>query len=217
MITSALSKACGFAVLAIDYRLLPEHFRKAGVADCQNAYRYMLEHGPSGKSDAEEIYVAGDSAGGNLALMLSGWTRDAGLRRIDGVIAFSPSTDSTLSNPSAVRNIETDPMLGPGLGPLPRNPLLSPVFGDLGDLPPTLVQVSDCEMLFDHSLRYVNKAKAQGSPVTLQVWPDMVHVWQMFQHVLPEARDAIDEVAAFIAANRTSESAAIPRRAGGIP
>ena len=221
MITSALSQTCGLAVLAIDYRLLPEHFRKAGIADCQNAYRYMLAHGPSGKSDADEIYVAGDSAGGNLTLMLSAWTRDAGLRRMDGVIAFSPSTDSTLSNPSAVRNIETDPMLGSGLGPLarlpksirgliafikclgsPRNPLMSPLFGDLSDLPPTLVQVSDREMLYDDSLRYVNKARAHGSPVTLQVWPDMVHVWQMFQHVLPEARHAIDEVAAFVAENK---------------
>lgn len=223
MITSALSKACGVAVLAIDYRLLPEHSRKAGIADCQNAYRHMLEYGPSGKSDADEIYVAGDSAGGNLTLMLSAWTRDEDLRRMDGVIAFSPSTDSTLSNPSAVRNIDTDPMLASGLGPIarlpksirglialvkclasPRNPLMSPLFGDLGGLPPTLVQVSDCEMLRDDSLRYVNKARSQGSPVTLQVWPGMAHVWPMFQHVLPEARQSIDEVAAFVAANSAS-------------
>lgn len=223
MITSALSKACCVAVLAIDYRLLPEHSRKAGIADCQNAYRYMLEYGPSGKSEAGEIYVAGDSAGGNLTLMLSAWTRDERLRCMDGVIAFSPSTDSTLSNPSAVRNIETDPMLASGLGPLarlpksirglialvkclasPRNPRMSPLFGDLGDLPPTLVQVSDCEMLRDDALRYVNKARSQGSPVTVQVWPHMVHVFQMFQHVLPEARQAIDEVAGFIDANRQS-------------
>jgi acetyl esterase/lipase len=60
-------------------------------------------------------------------------------------------------------------------------------------------------MLLDDSLRYVNKARAQGSPVTLQVWPDMVHVWPMFQHVLPEARQAIDEVAAFLAANRSRQ------------
>jgi len=233
MITSALSKACRVAVLAIDYRLLPEHFRKAAIADCQNAYRYMLGYGPSGNSDAEEIYVAGDSAGGNLTLMLSAWTGDAGLRRMDGVIAFSPSTDSTLSNPSAVRNIETDPMLGSGLGPLarlpksirlsiafikclgsPRNPLMSPLFGDLSDLPPTLVQISDREMLFDDSLRYVNKARAQGSPVTLQVWPDMVHVWQMFQHVLPEARHAIDEVAAFLAENKSGRTAVFNEKQG---
>ena len=225
MITSALSESCGVAVLAIDYRLLPEHLRRTAIADCQNAFRYMLEHGPSGKSAAEEIYVAGDSAGGNLTLMLSAWSRDEGLRPMDGVIAFSPSTDSTFSSPSAVRNIETDPMLGAGLGRLarlpapirallafsmclasPRNPLMSPLFGNLSNLPPTLVLVSDREMLFDDSLRYVNKAQAQGSSVILQVWPGMMHVWPMFQHVLPEARDSIEEVAAFIAANRPSGS-----------
>lgn len=225
MITAALSKACGVAVLAIDYRLMPEHRRKAAIADSQNAYRFILENGPSSKGTAREVYVAGDSAGGNLALMLSAWARDENIRRMDAVIAFSPSTDSTLANPSIIKNIETDPMLGPGLGPparmpaplkalavllagqmSPRNPLMSPLFGDLSDLPPTLVQASDCEMLFDDSLRYVNKARAQGSSVTLQIWPDMVHVWQMFQHVLPEARHSIDEVAAFIAANHASAS-----------
>ena len=59
----------------------------------------------------------------------------------------------------------------------PRNPLMSPLFGDLSNLPPTLVQASDCEMLLDDSVRYVNKARSQGSPVTLQIWPEMVHVW----------------------------------------
>jgi acetyl esterase/lipase len=82
MITAALSKACGVTVLAIDYRLLPEHRRKAAIADCQNAYRFMLENGPSGKGTAHEVYVAGDSAGGNLTLMLSAWARDENIRRI---------------------------------------------------------------------------------------------------------------------------------------
>lgn len=220
MITAALSRSCGFAILAIDYRLLPEHFRRAANADCKTAYRHIIEYGPSGPRHADEIYVAGDSAGGNLTLMLSAWSRDLGLRCPDGVIAFSPSTDATLSNPSMTGNIRTDPMLGPGLGPMarlpetvrilmssltgmssPRNARMSPLFGNLDGLPPTLVQVSDSEMLRDDALRYVNKARSQGSPVTVQVWPHMVHVWQMFQHVLPEAALAIDEVAAFVAAN----------------
>ena len=225
MITAALSKACGVAVLAIDYRLMPEHRRKSAIADCQNAYRWILDNGPVGPNAANEIFVAGDSAGGNLTLMLSAWARDANVRRMDAVIAFSPSTDSTLANPSAVKNIGTDPLLGPGLGQLaklplevktlaalmaslmnPLNPLISPLFGDLSNLPPTLVLASDCEMLLDDSVRYVNKARSHGSPVTLQVWPGMVHVWPMFQHVLPEARRSIDEVAAFIAANRAPAS-----------
>ena len=223
MITSALSKSCNVAVLAIDYRLMPEHRRKSAIADCQNAYRWILDNGPVGPNAANEIFVAGDSAGGNLTLMLSAWARDANVRRMDAVIAFSPSTDSTLANPSTVKNIGTDPLLGPGLGQLarlplevktlaallaglmnPLNPLISPLFGDLSNLPPTLVLASDCEMLLDDSVRYVNKARSHGSPVTLQVWPGMAHVWPMFQHVLPEARQAIDEVAVFIAANRTS-------------
>lgn len=228
MITAALSRSCSVAVLSTDYRLLPEHCRRSAIQDCQAAYRYILGNGPSGPGDADEIFVAGDSAGGNLALMLSAWVRDEGLRHIDRVIAFCPSTDSTISNPSTVRNIRSDPMLGPGLGPFarlpdtvrillaaasglmnPRNPRMSPLFGDLADLPPTLVQVSDCEMLLDDSLRYVNKARARGSPVTVQIWPDMVHVWHMFQHVLPEASLAIDEAAAFLAANR-QKAADIP-------
>ena len=220
MITSALSKACGVSVLSIDYRLMPEHRRKSAIVDSQAALRFMLANGPYGENSADEVYIAGDSAGGNLTLMLSAWARDEKTGPITAIIAFSPSTDSTASNPSMRANIKTDPMLGPGLGPVarlpgpirsllvliagqlsPRNPLMSPLFGDLSNLPPTLVQVSDCEMLHDDSIRYVNKATAQHSPVTLQVWPDMVHVWQMFQHVSPEARQSIEEVAKFIAAN----------------
>ncbi len=223
MLTAALSGTCGVSVLAIDYRLMPENFRRSGIRDCQTAYDYMLACGPAEPGDAADIFVAGDSAGGNLTLMLSAWARDRGRQKLNAVVAFSPSTDSTLSNPSARRNRYRDPLLGPGLGPLadlpeplrlwlaaltgplnPRNPLVSPLFGDLRDLPPTLVQASDCEMLLDDALRYVNKARSQGSPVSLQVWPGMVHVFQMFQHVLPEARLAIDEVAAFLAANSSS-------------
>ncbi|MDX1404127.1 MAG: alpha/beta hydrolase [Woeseiaceae bacterium] len=226
MITAALSKACGVSVLAIDYRLFPEHFRRAAIADCKAAYRYLLENGPSGPGDAQDVYVAGDSAGGNLSLMLSAWASENQLPTMDAVVAFSPSTDSTLSNPSARRNIATDPLLGPGLGPLARLPrplrallsslmgmlnassvAMSPLFGELRNLPPTLVFASDCEMLLDDSLRYVNKARAQGSPVRLQLWPGMVHVWQMFQHVLPEARESIDEAAAFIAAHSSASQA----------
>lgn len=217
MITAALSKACGIVVLAIDYRLLPENRRIRSIRDSQTAYRWILENGPQGATAASEVFVAGDSAGGNLALMLAAWARDEGPRQLDGAIAFSPSTDATLSNGAMRKNIGSDPMLGPGLGAIvrlhaavrlpaialagmmsPRNPLVSPLFGDLSNLPPTLVQASDCEMLFDDCVRYVNKAHSQGSTVSLQVWPDMVHVWQMFQHVLPEARLAIDEVAVFI-------------------
>jgi acetyl esterase/lipase len=218
MLTAALGKLCGVAVLSIDYRLLPENRRMDSVVDCQRAYRFIVDNGPDGPALAGQVFVAGDSAGGNLALMLSAWARDEGVRLMDGVIAFSPSTDSTLEGKSFRNNIATDPMLGPALGPFarmpatlkallglllsrvnPRNPIVSPLLGRLDYLPPTLVQASDCEMLLDDARRYVNKATSQGSPAELQTWPGMVHVFQMFSHVLPESTEALENVARFVA------------------
>ena len=217
MLTATFSKSCGVAVLSVDYRLMPENKRVDSITDCQQAYRWMLENGPDGPGAAKHVYVSGDSAGGNLALMLAAWTRDEAVRPMDAVVALSPSTDSTLANPSFRNNIATDPILGPSLGPIaklpvtikaligfvggrmiPRNPLVSPLFGDLSDLPPTLVQASDCEMLLDDSRRYVNKARSQGSPANLQMWPGMVHVFQMYWHLLPEGTEALDKAALFI-------------------
>jgi acetyl esterase/lipase len=218
MLTAELSRRCGVSVLAIDYRLMPENARMDAVIDSQKGLQWILDNGPGGTGPAREIYVAGDSAGGSLALMLSAWARDNELGPVDGVIAFSPSTDSTLSGGSMTANIQTDPMLGPSLGlfarlPVklkellamagsrtsPRNPLVSPLFGDLSNLPPTLVQASDSEMLLDDARRYVDKARSQGSSVTLQTWPGMVHVWPMFHGVLPEGRQALTQVAKFVA------------------
>lgn len=218
MMTAALSRRCGVSVLAIDYRLMPENSRIDAVIDSQAGLQWMIANGPAGCGRAREIYVAGDSAGGSLALMLAAWARDEGLDCINGVIAFSPSTDSTLTGGSMTDNIPTDPMLGPSLGLLvrlpsalktllamagsrthPRNPLVSPLFGDLSGLPPTLVQASESEMLLDDARRYVEKARSQDSPVTLQTWPGMVHVWPIFHDLLPEGRQALDQVAKFVA------------------
>jgi acetyl esterase/lipase len=217
MLTAELSRRCGVSVLAIDYRLMPENSRLDSVIDTQDGLQWMLDNGPGGPAPAREIYIAGDSAGGNLALMVSAWARDKGLDPINGVIAFSPSTDSTLTGHSMTENIRTDPMLGPSLGffarmPVklkevlamagsrtsPRNPLVSPLFGNLANLPPTLVQASESEMLLDDARRYVAKARRQGSPVTLQTWPGMVHVWPMFHGILPEGRQALTQVAQFV-------------------
>lgn len=231
MITANLSKTLGIAVLSIDYRLAPENRRIHSIRDSQNAYLWLLANGPEGVADADEIYVAGDSAGGNLALMLSAWTRDAGVRNMDAVIAFAPSTDATLMGPSFRSNIKTDPLLGPPLRPLirlpswirallvlvisqvnPRNPLVSPLFGDLSNLPPTLVQSSDIECLSDDARRYVNKAVASGTRAELQVWPGMLHVFQMYGHLLPETAEAFQSVSEFVsrisAGKRTSDSQA---------
>lgn len=229
-ITSRLSRLAGVSVLAIDYRLMPENARYASIEDCQSAYAWMLDSGPDGTGTAASLYVAGDSAGGNLTLMLIAWIRDHGLRQVNAAIALSPTTDSTLSSASARNNIETDAMLGPLAGKLvrlpqplvllivflagrmrPANPVISPVFGDLSRLPPTLVHASECEMLLDDGRRWVNKARAAGTDARLETWPGMLHVWQIFAHILPEANESLGRIAAFIgehsAGHETASSA----------
>jgi len=217
-ITSRLSEIARAAVLVVDYRLLPEHSRINGISDCRVAYQWLLENGPDGQSHAQKLIVAGDSSGGNLALSTIAWARDEGLRQADAVIVMSPQTDLTLSSPSLVINIPTDVMQGASFGPVvkapkplrllfsflmhrmyPADPLVSPLLGDLNDLPPTLVQVSDAEMFYDDGARYVNKANAQGSVAQLQVWPGAMHVWQAFE--VPEADEAFGEMGKFVAAH----------------
>jgi acetyl esterase/lipase len=213
-ITSALSREAGTAVLAIDYRLRPEHPHSALIADCQSAYRWILEHGPDGTSPADALFVAGDSAGGALTLMLIAWARDEGLRPANAAAALSPATDSTGASPSMRSTIDSDPYLGPSLGRIARlprmlalllqwmllrmrpcNPVVSPVFGNLAGLPPLLIQASEAEMLIDDCRRYANKAIAAGSPVTLQTWPKLVHIWQIFGQ--PESEDALRRIGEF--------------------
>lgn len=219
-LTAKFSELANAAVLAIDYRLMPEHPRMAGIEDCRAAYHWLLEHGPEGATPASAVFVAGDSAGGNLTLSLIAWVRDQGLRAPNAAVALSPATDGTLGSPSLKGNLASDPMLGPmfkWMTRIPRalllwgawlqtrvrpcDPVVSPVFGNLTGLPPLLVHASEAEMLLDDSRRYVNKAIAAGSPVTLQTWERMVHVWQIFYPELPEGREAMEEIGKFLQAH----------------
>jgi acetyl esterase/lipase len=219
-LTSQFSALTGGAVLAIDYRLMPEHRRRAGIDDCRAAYRWMLEHGPQGAAPSSALFVAGDSAGGNLTLSLIQWVRDQRLRAPDAAVALSPLTDATLSSPSLRSNVRSDAMLGPLFGPMaripnvlllwfgwmqtrinPSDPVISPLRGNLAGLPPVLLQASEVEMLRDDSQRYANRARQAGSPVRLQRWDHMVHVWQIFNPELPEAREALAEIGKFLQAN----------------
>ncbi|HMB60959.1 MAG TPA: alpha/beta hydrolase [Xanthomonadales bacterium] len=216
-ITHRFSEITGASVLSIDYRLMPENRRKDGILDCRKAYRWILQNGPDGPGATSYLVIAGDSAGGNLTLSLSAWVRDEKMRLPDAVVALSPSVDGTFSSPSIRRNVKTDIMLGPLFSILlkvpawqrrwlyllesrfrPNNPVVSPIFGDLSGLSPTLIQVSEAEMLLDDARRYVNKARASGTHAVAQSWADMLHVWHFFYPDVEEAEEAWREIRSFL-------------------
>lgn len=217
-ITSNLSKKTGCAVFAPNYRLMPENSRLASVEDCQYAYRWIVGNGPNGPGDVKKLAIMGDSAGGNLTLVMAQWARDNAVRPADAIVGLSALTDSVYTSPSLRRNFETDLMLQPLVKPLikiptpvlawlswsrlkirPKDPIISPVRGNLSDLPPTLLHASAHEMVFDDSVRYVAKAQESGSDATLQSWSHLCHVWHIFDEMLPEAHQALDEITAFLA------------------
>ena len=228
-LTNRLSEITGCAVLAIDYRLLPEHRLMAAIVDCRSAYDWLLAHSCEGHSvPAQRLYIAGDSAGGSLSLSLLQWLRDTDRRLPDAAVALSPITDAALLSASIQYNYQSDLVLRPLFSVLKRipwslywfaillatrmsisNPLLSPLMGRLDGLPPTLIQVSDSEMLLDDARRYVNKATAAGSPASLQCWEGMPHVWQIFHPTLPSATRALDEIGHFCAQHPGSPRGAL--------
>jgi monoterpene epsilon-lactone hydrolase len=212
-----LSRIAKAAVLSVDYRMLPDNNRNSASEDAQSAYHWILHHGPSGETPLDMLLVAGDSAGGNLALMLSGWSKTGAARNPDAVIGFSPSLDTTLDSPTFKTNKHTDILLGKPLGFLsslpralalwfgvitmranPSNVMLSPLFGDLNDLPPTLIHASSSEVLLGDAIRYTNKAKAAGSNVKLQIWADQIHDWHILSSGSGSADEAWAEVDKFI-------------------
>ncbi len=216
-ITSKYASLLGFSVFAVDYRLLPEHGRLDCLEDCQAAYKYVLDHGPNDQSAVQQLLVSGDSAGGNLALVIAAWARDSKLPAADGVIAIAPATDNTFSSPSLKRNVATDPLLGPSLGKLiklpramllyyswfstrlhPTDSRLSPIHNNLDNLPPMLIHASEAEMLVGDARRYANKASSEGTQVKLATWNHMVHVWHIFEPSLPEAQQAFEHIAKFV-------------------
>jgi sialidase-1 len=204
-----LSAAAGFAVLLPDYRLAPEHRFPAGLDDCVLAHHWMTTNGPMGPAPARATFVAGDSAGGGLTLSTLLALRDRHLPLPAGGIPISPCTDWTLTSDS-LKTVH-DPIISARTMAVfrdhylgdhdPRDPLASPVFGDYRGLPPLLIQVGEHEMLRDDGIRVAKKARADGAPVRLEVWPGMFHVFQSHDPLLPEARAAIDHIGEFIRSN----------------
>lgn len=199
-----ISAAAGCAVLLPDYRLAPEHPFPAGLEDCVRAYEWLRANGPHGPGDARATVIAGDSAGGSLTLATLLALRDRGRPLPVGGMPLSASTDLTLASDSM--RTEEDHICSAQAMPEfarlylgdadPRQPLASPVFGDYTGIPPLLIQVGEHEMLRDDSVRVAAKARAAGVDVTLEIWPCMVHVFQI--RGLPESREAIVRLADFM-------------------
>lgn len=204
-----LAEHTGCSVLNVDYRLAPENPFPAGLDDCFTAYCWMLDSGPDGEGPARRVFVAGDSAGGNLTLALLLKLRESELPLPAAAVALSPATDLTWSSPSIRERAVRDPVLRPERIETVVNayvqrraaledPLVSPLYGDLAGLPPLMLQLGDAEILYDDSLRFADKARSAGVTVELDVWPEMPHVFQMFAPFLPAAGRALEGIGAFV-------------------
>lgn len=195
----------GASVLTIDYRVAPENPYPAALEDAIAAYLWLLENG----FREDEIILSGDSAGGGLAMALCMYLRDHKLPLPKGIVAMSPWTDMTASGTSYDENFEKDPLFGKTRDSLiynkdylgsedPKNPYLSPLFGDFTDFPPMLIQVGTIEMLLSDSVSVAKKAREQGVKVRLSKYEGMFHVFQRAMLLMPESRKAWVEVEKFI-------------------
>lgn len=206
LLAAALAQATGARVLVLDYRLAPEHPFPAALEDAQAAYRWLVTTGIK----PEHIVLAGDSAGGGLALSTLLALRDAGQQLPAKAILLSPWTDLSVSGASYVTRAERDFMITRDyllaeahtyLGEQdPRTPLASPVFADLHGFPPLLIQVGSDEILLDDATRVAESAQQAGVAVTLDIIEGMWHVWHAAAAVryFPEGKAAFDQIADFV-------------------
>lgn len=202
LLASRMALATGYEVLAFQYRLAPEHPYPEALEDARLVWEYLMFLGWG----AREIILAGDSAGGNLALELALDLRDADRMLPWRLVLFSPWTDMTASGESYEACRDRDPLLtreyieavreayAPGADW--AQAAYSPLFADLRGLPPTLIQVGGREILLDDSTRLHQNLQAAGVPAVLQTWPEMWHVFQMFP--LKAAGEAMDQMARYL-------------------
>lgn len=198
-------------VLAVDYRLAPEHPYPAALDDAVTAYRFARR-----TVAAEDIVIAGDSAGGGLTVATLVALRDAGDVLPAAGVCLSPWADLTQSGDSVVTKSAVDPMvraedldrwaMAYAGGEPSDSPGISPLFASLHDLPPLLVEVGTAEILLDDARRLATRAREAGVDVELHVAEGLIHVWHFFAGMVPEADDGIRRVAGFVRA-RTRASA----------
>lgn len=199
-----ISAAAGCRVLGLNYRLAPEHRFPAPIEDAVAVYEWLLTQGNA----AQDIAFAGDSAGGGLAVSALLALREKNLPLPAAVVMLSAWTDLTADSESYTTRAEVDPIhqrpmiLATAKNYLgdadPRNPLASPLFGDLAGLPPMLLQVGDRETGLDDSTRFADKLRAADVDFELEIYPEMIHVFQQFPDLLLDARQAIESIGNFL-------------------
>jgi len=205
----------GLDVFAPDYRLAPAHPFPAALEDARAAYEALRAQslGP--------LLVAGDSAGGGLALALMLALRDAGAPLPRAAALFSPWTDLAVTGASTRENEESDALFTRRMlkiaaraylgGASPRAPLASPLHADLAGLPPILVHVGAQEILRDDSTRLVARARAAGASAEIELWSGVPHGWQMAVAFMPEARESLEKASDFLL-----RSVDVPQPDGGL-
>lgn len=193
------------AVLSVDYRVAPEDPYPAALEDAYAAYQWLLEMGCRGS----QIIVAGDSAGGGMALALCLYLKDKGEPLPKKLVLMSPWTDLAATGDSYETNFEKDPLFGNTTDSMiysnayygendPKTPYISPLYGNYEGFPPMLFQVGGAEMLLSDSARAAKKAKAAGCEVQLTIYDEMFHVFQLGMKKMKESREAWKEIEEFL-------------------
>lgn len=204
VLVSNIASIANTRALIIDYRLAPEFPFPASIQDANKVYKWLLDNGNSPK----EIIIAGDSAGGGLTLALLLVLKNEGKNTPAAAVCLSPWIDLEGKGESISKNKKRDILLNEknlrksadvyrGATDI-KNPLISPIYGDLKGLPPLLIQVGSDELLLSDSVDFAAKAKTEGVDVTLEVWKDMQHVWQFAGGMVPESRKALNAIGKFI-------------------
>lgn len=198
-----MAKHCDAPVFSLDYRLAPKHRFPAALDDAIAAYQWLVKTYPQ-----RHFIIAGDSAGGGLAINTALEARSHGLPRPAAVITFSPWTDMAVTGESVDSNNRSCAMLTAKgvreaaqyyLGNAdPRDPRHSPLYADLTGLPPQLIFASTDEVLRDDSTRFAAKAREQGVEVELHLVRGVPHVWPIFARIVPEGRESLRQVQAFV-------------------
>lgn len=213
-LAAELSHASGSAVIAPDYRLAPEHPFPAALDDAIHAYHTLLARGMSPQS----IVVAGDSAGGGLALAMMLALRDLGDPLPGGALLFSPwvdlaSTGSACSGGPGMSIVAMETAARMYLSDANRfDPQVSPLRGYLEGLPPVHIHVSSAEALYGQSVDLEKRLRRANVPVELYVWESMPHAWHCFAPLLPEARAALDVAGSFVRRRTLHTSPVIQKR-----